>query len=73
MKSCVEKVTLYEVTLDIGALAEYDGQGECRDLDYYDDTANRYSEQLINLAASMNWEVTDSTIQWQWRIRIQRM
>ena len=47
---------VYEgVTLDIWALAKYDGQGECWKL-ASDDTAARYREQLISLATSINWD-----------------
>ena len=59
MRSRVKRVRLREgVTLDIGALAEYDGQGKCRDLWCYGDTVARYREQLINLATTINWELS---------------
>ena len=60
MGSRVEAVRLDEgVTLDIGALAKYDGQGKCRELKCYLDTRTRYREQLINFATSINWKVTN--------------
>ena len=62
MGSRVEYVILNEgVTLDLEALAKYDGQGNCRKLWCCDETAARYREPLINLATSINWEVNEGS------------
>ena len=59
MESGVETGGLNEeVTLDIWALIEYSGQGKCRDVRCYSDTAPRYREQLRTWATSKNWEMT---------------
>jgi len=58
MESRVEEVELYEVTLDIRDLMKYNGQGKCREVRCYSDTADRYREQLRIWAKSRNWEVT---------------
>ena len=58
MESGVEWVELEdEVTLDMKALAEYSGQGVCREVELYYDTADRYSEELVTWARSRNWRV----------------
>ena len=60
MKTRVKKVRLYEgVTLDINALARYNGQGSCRELECISGLLNavRYKEELKTWAASRNWEV----------------
>ena len=60
MESRVQIVILYEgVTLDIKALMEYHGQGRCRELQCYNDTAGIYRKQLKTWATSRNWEVTN--------------
>ena len=60
MESRVEGVWLYkETTLDIRVLIEYDGQGKCRRVDCYEDTVDRYWEQLRIWATSRNWKVID--------------
>ena len=59
MESRVEVVWLRDkVTLDIGALIEYTGQGKCRGVVCYNDTAARYREDLKTWAQSKNWQVT---------------
>ena len=59
MESHVERVCLYEeVTLDISSLMRYIGQGECRRVDSYWDTATRYSAELRTWASSKAWTVT---------------
>ena len=56
MESHEERVGLNEeVTLDIRVLIEYNGQGKCRDVVCYSDTAPRYREQLRTWATSRNW------------------
>ena len=60
MESRVEEVRLHrEVTLDIRDLMEYSGQGKCREVRCYGDTADRYREQLRTWATSNNWTVTN--------------
>ena len=57
MQSRVEEVVLsYEVTLDIRSLMEYSGQGKCRVVRCYNDTAPRFREKLRTWATSKNWE-----------------
>ena len=59
MESHVEHLTLHQgVTLDIEALMEYSGQGKCREVVCYCDTADRYKEQLATWTTSRNWAVT---------------
>ena len=59
MESGVEEVELdEEVKLDIRDLMKYNGQGKCREVRCYSDTADRYREQLRIWAKSRNWEVT---------------
>ena len=43
-----------EVTLDIRDLMEYNGQGKCRVVECYSDTADRYRVQLRTWAKSRN-------------------
>ena len=58
MESRVELVMLnHELTLDIKALMEYSGQGNCGGVWCYSDTAARYREQLRTWATGRNWEV----------------
>ena len=57
MESRVRDVFLYdEVTLDIGGLMDYSGQGKCKVLT----TADRYREQL------MTWVKSRSGCGWEW-------
>ena len=59
MESGVEWVRLGEaMTLDIKALMEYRGQGDCGEVDCHMDTTDRYREQLRTWAASRNWALT---------------
>ena len=62
METRVERVELNEVvTLDIGSLMEYSGQGKCQEVECYDNTAARYRDKLRTWATRRNWEVkTDS-------------
>ena len=61
MESRVEKVRLgCNVQLDIAALKKYSGEGKCKKLKCYDDTAARFKDQLGTWAArttSRNWEM----------------
>ena len=61
MESRVEKVMLDGmVTLDIGSLMDYSGQGKCVMVTFYEDTEDIYKEQLKALATSINWAVTNA-------------
>ena len=53
----VSHVTLTNVTLDIEALVKYSGQGKCRTVRCYGDTAARYRGEMITWAKSRNWAV----------------
>ena len=58
----VERVNLYKgVTLDIRFLRKYNGQGKCKRVECYFDTANRYKEQLRTWATSKNWGVSSGS------------
>ena len=60
-------ILLEEVTLDIEALTEYSGQGVCREVELYNDTADRYREEMRTWAMSINWSVsTDNP--WEFRV-----
>ena len=68
MEAQVEMVRLgfegwREVNLDITTLTQYNGQGKCRRLDYYNenDTADRYREEVRRWAEKINWRVTTDT------------
>ena len=62
MLSGVEWVSLWEkVTLDVEAPAEYSGQGVCRQVRLFGDTAARYKEELRTWASNRNWRVTADT------------
>ena len=59
METGVKRLELGEgVTLDIGELMQYSGQGKCREVGCYEDTAARYRDQLRIWATSRNLEVT---------------
>ena len=65
MESHVEEVQLYkDVTLDIGDLMEYSGQGKCRKVlrcggnIYVERYRRQLMEQLRTWATNRNWEVT---------------
>ena len=58
MESRVEIVWLCGgLTLDIKILMEYSGQGKCKEMKCFRDTAVRYKEQLRAWATSRNWQV----------------
>ena len=74
MESRVEDVRLGDkVTLDIGALLEYSGQGKCGEVECYSasDTAARYRDQLRAWAqaTSRNWEVICDLYDYDFGIR----
>ena len=55
LESRVKSVQLWgEVSLDIGALVQYSGWGECRELRCCEDTADRYGEELSTWARRRN-------------------
>ena len=57
MEYQLQSVTIFdEVTLDIEALVEYSGQGECRKVTLRDD---RYRDQMRTWARSKNWKVEE--------------
>ena len=58
MESGMEELRLNDVTLDIEALTEYSGEGECREVELWNDTATRYREQLRTWARSKDWKVS---------------
>ena len=61
MESHVERVVLGgwgEVILDISALTQYSGQGKCWYVVCWDDTADRYREEVRSWAEKINWKVT---------------
>ena len=61
MESSVEEVWLWEVSLEMEALSEYNGQGVCRLVVLWGNTADRYKEDLGKWASSnRNWRVTDT-------------
>ena len=58
MESGVGRVVLFEdVTLDIEALTEYSGRGECWDLRLSYDSRGRYREEMRTWARTRNWKV----------------
>lgn len=62
MQSGVKVVKLYgEVSLDMDALSEYNGQGVCRCVQLYGDAAARYKEELRKWAGDRNWIVEQDT------------
>ena len=59
MESSVERVQLQaKVSLDIQGFMGYGGQGKCRRVECYSETADRYKEQLRTWTMSRNWAVT---------------
>ena len=58
--------------MDIRVLFEYSGQGKCREVMWYSDTAPRYKEQLRIWARSRNWRVTRND-DWGFIINNKRM
>ena len=67
MDSRLEIVMLGDqVTLDIEALAEYNGHGVCRILALEEDTVIRYGEELKTWARSRKWGVDDDMPHYGW-------
>ena len=61
METRVESVELGnggEVKLDIRALTQYSGQGKCRKVWCFADTAARYIEDVRSWAQRINWPPT---------------
>ena len=54
----VQEVWLDDVSLDMETLAQYDGQGVCRELRFRADTLERYRGQVDLWAANMGWAVS---------------
>ena len=57
MESRVEVVVLgvwNEMSLDIGALTQYNGQGRCSDVRFWDDTRDKYGEEVRSWAQRIN-------------------
>ena len=46
-----------EVTLDIKTFTKYDGMGKCSTVMCFQDTAERYKEDLMGWAQRINWDV----------------
>ena len=58
MESRVEEVELHgEMTLDIEALTEYNGQGRCKEVRAYGFVATKYKEDMRTWASNRNWRV----------------
>ena len=57
MENMVEEVVLYDTELDMEALTEYNGQGECRRVTLCLNTMDRYREELKSWAESRNWRI----------------
>ena len=53
----VSYAVLENVTLDIETLVKYSGQGMCRYVTCYEDTAARYRVEMISWAIRRNWAV----------------
>ena len=47
------------VTLDMETLAKYDGKGECRMVRMYDDTRERYGDQVKAWARRIKWRMIE--------------
>ena len=58
MRDRVQWVGLWNVTLDMEELTQYDGQGLCSVLHVWGDTRDRYRNWLRRWAADMLWTVT---------------
>ena len=59
MQLGVDMVTLGKgVILDINTFTKYNGQGECRMVEFQADTATRYGADLRDWARRINWDVT---------------
>ena len=54
----VREVWLDDVSLDMETLAQYDGQGECREVRFRADTLERYRAQVDVWAGYMGWAVS---------------
>ena len=72
MDTRVEKVELEfwgEVILDISALTQYSGQGTCRMVECYSNSADKYKEEVKSWARRINWRAAgDDT----YEIKIER-
>ena len=79
MESGVELVELGrrgEVTLDIRVLTQYSGHEMCQEVSCWDDTAEKYREELSSYSQRINWENLMSPIhitQERLNLRIKRI
>ena len=64
MRNRVEKLVLWDVTLDIEELTQYDGQGRCRWLDVRGHTRDRDGARLRGWAADKGWRVAGDDGTW---------
>ena len=62
MRDRVEEVWLYNVTLDMEELTQYNGQGCCSELEVRRDTRTRHGERLWRWAADKGWTVTEDNL-----------
>ena len=60
MVSGVKEVRLGKnVTLGMETLTQYNGQGECEEVELFDNTKERYLDQVKVWARDMDWEIED--------------
>ena len=64
MRTRVQEVTLYGVTLDPELLSAYDGQGHCTKLEVMGDTRDKYRARLKRWAGDRGWTVTEDYNVW---------
>ena len=62
LETRVEEVMVGNMTLDIEALTEYNGQGKCLLVTCLTDVGMKYSEQLKTWAQRINWEIIPSIL-----------
>ena len=58
MRTRVQEVTLYGVTLDPELLSAYDGQGHCTELEMHGNMVTRYGARMREWAGERGWTVT---------------
>ena len=49
-----------EVTLNISTLVTYDGRGKCKKIRFYNNTAEKYREEVRRWAQRISWRVTSN-------------
>ena len=63
MDTGVQRVMLDgDTTLDMGTLAQYDGKGECGQVELWGDTRWRYRNQVAEVAGYMGWRQEESNV-----------